>query len=317
MWVVAINRMRSLIYANYAPKQRLCHPYLLSRIFWTETMTATFGSSGILSNCQSTTILGMSMKDYHQQRFHHDHDFTRFTITCTRAWRRRRGWAPSSRTGRRSQSESTGSAPCQVRSRKQQISSRYFLTFVSECFRRDSTLLRMSEPWWGEGRHLQCSSNACWAREGRPGLSLGENHIILEFQLKKSMRYYHKLSRGHQHFSDTTLRELCIQASWQMEIPKNKKKLVDRSENRTSTDLGILCIFWPEVLVKIADDVGRDLERAEEHEEEAEQDVQAADHQALAHLSIKWSPFSSIWKTNNEKNHLSVGWHLQASCMRF
>ena len=46
--------------------------------------------------------------------------------------------------------------------------------------------------------------------------------------------------------------------------------------------------------MKIADDVGGDLERAEEHEEETEQDVQAADHQALAHLSIKWSPFSSI-----------------------
>ena len=116
------------------------------------------------------------------------------------------------------------------------------------------------------------------------------------FNWKISMGYYHKLSRGHQHFSDTTLRELCIQASWQMEIPKNKKKLVDRSENKASTDLGILCIFWPEVLVKIADDVGSDLERAEEHEEETEQDVQAADHQALAHLSINWSPFSSIWK---------------------
>ena len=116
------------------------------------------------------------------------------------------------------------------------------------------------------------------------------------FNWKISMRYYHKLSRGHQHFSDTTLRELCIQASWQMEIPKNKKKLVDRSENKASTDLGILCIFWPEVLVKIADDVGSDLERAEEHEEETEQDVQAADHQALAHLSINRSPFSSIWK---------------------
>ena len=131
MWVVAINRMRSLIYANYAPKQRLCHPYLLSRIFWTETMTATFGSSGILSNCQSTTILGMSMKDYHQQRFHHDHDFTRFTITCTRAWRRRRGWAPSSRTGRRSQSESTSSAPRQVRSGKANIKQVLF----DICFR--------------------------------------------------------------------------------------------------------------------------------------------------------------------------------------
>ena len=98
---------------------------------------------------------------------------------------------------------------------------------------------------------------------------------------------------------------------------KTRRKLVDRSEKRASTDLGILCIFWPEVLVKIADDVGSDLERAEEHEEETEQDVQAADHQALAHLAINWSPFSSIWKTNNEKNHLSVGWHLQASCMRF
>ena len=46
--------------------------------------------------------------------------------------------------------------------------------------------------------------------------------------------------------------------------------------------------------MKIADDVGSDLERAEEHEEETEQDVQAADHQALAHLDINWSPFSSI-----------------------
>ena len=46
--------------------------------------------------------------------------------------------------------------------------------------------------------------------------------------------------------------------------------------------------------MKIADDVGRDLERAEEHEEEAEQDVQAADHQALAHLAINCSPFSWI-----------------------
>ena len=46
--------------------------------------------------------------------------------------------------------------------------------------------------------------------------------------------------------------------------------------------------------MKIADDVGGDLERAEEHEEETEQDVQAADHQALAHPSINWSPFSSI-----------------------
>ena len=46
--------------------------------------------------------------------------------------------------------------------------------------------------------------------------------------------------------------------------------------------------------MKIADDVGRDLERAEEHEEETEQDVQAADHQALAHLTITRSPFSSI-----------------------
>ena len=109
---------------------------------------------------------------------------SRFTITCTRAWRRRRGWAPSSRTGRRSQSESTGSAPCQVRSRKQQISSRYFLTFVSECFRRDSTLLRMSKPWWGEGRHLQCSSNVGWARGGRPGLSLGEMTLIWNFKMK-------------------------------------------------------------------------------------------------------------------------------------
>ena len=46
--------------------------------------------------------------------------------------------------------------------------------------------------------------------------------------------------------------------------------------------------------MKIADDVGSDLERAEEHEEETEQDVQAADDQALAHLTITRSPFSSI-----------------------
>ena len=46
---------------------------------------------------------------------------SRFTTTCTRAWRRRQGWAPSSRTGRQSQSESTGSAPWQVRSGKQQL----------------------------------------------------------------------------------------------------------------------------------------------------------------------------------------------------
>ena len=35
--------------------------------------------------------------------------------------------------------------------------------------------------------------------------------------------------------------------------------------------------------MQVADDVRRDLEGAEEHEEEAEEDVEAADDEALAH----------------------------------
>ena len=66
-----------------------------------------------------------------------------------------------------------------------QISSRYFLTFFSRIHRRrDNTLLRMSKPWWAEGRHLQYSSNVGWARGGRPGLSLGEMTLIWNFKMK-------------------------------------------------------------------------------------------------------------------------------------
>ena len=68
-------------------------------------------------------------------------------------------------------------------------------------------------------------------RKTRPGFE-GKSHISGISTWKISTRYYHKLSRGHQHFSDTTLRELCIQASWQTEIPKNAKKMVDRSEKK-------------------------------------------------------------------------------------
>ena len=49
------------------------------------------------------------------------------------------------------------------------------------------------------------------------------------------------------------------------------------------THLGVLGILGPQVLVQVADDVRRDLEGAEEHEEEAEEDVEAADDEALAH----------------------------------
>ena len=60
-------------------------------------------------------------------------------------------------------------------------------------------------------------------RKTRPEFG-GKSHNSGISTWKISTRYYHKLSRGHQHFSDTTLRELCIQASWQTEIPKNAKK---------------------------------------------------------------------------------------------
>ena len=53
--------------------------------------------------------------------------------------------------------------------------------------------------------------------------------------------------------------------------------------NWHETDLGILCILGSQVLVKIPNDVWCDLERAEEHEEQAEEDVQAADDQTLTH----------------------------------
>ena len=157
----------------------------------------------------------------------------------------------------------------------------------------DSTLLRMSKPWWAEGRHLQCSSNVGWARGGRPGLGLRENHIFLEFQHEK---YQQDITTNYLEATNTSPIPLwgnfVSKRLGKRKHLKTTRKLVDRSENKACTDLGILCIFWPEVLVKIADDVGRDLERAEEHEEETEQDVQAADHQALAHLAINCSPRS-------------------------
>ena len=53
--------------------------------------------------------------------------------------------------------------------------------------------------------------------------------------------------------------------------------------NWHETDLGILCILGSQVLVKIPNDVWCDLERAKEHEEQAEEDVQAADDQTLTH----------------------------------
>ena len=55
--------MCSLIYANYAPT--VVPPLFALKDFLTfliEAVMATLGSSGILSNCQSTTILQTSMK---------------------------------------------------------------------------------------------------------------------------------------------------------------------------------------------------------------------------------------------------------------
>ena len=73
--------------------------------------------------------------------------------------------------------------------------------------------------------------------------------------------------------------------------------------NWHETDLGILCILGSQVLVKIPNDVWCDLERAEEHEEQAEEDVQAADHQTLTHDDqiLSWQPekFENINSLNS------------------
>ena len=52
---------------------------------------------------------------------------------------------------------------------------------------------------------------------------------------------------------------------------------------RQPTHLGVLGVLRPQVLVQVPDDVWSDLEGTEEHEEEAEEDVEAADDEALAH----------------------------------